>query len=87
MAKTYTEHKLTDPMLQRLSKICKGKPAGGISLGALEQRNLIERTIDCATHGVRCGIEDDCGCGGARLTWLATPAGTRALAQARAEGW
>lgn len=40
MSKTYTEHKLTDPMLQRLSKICKGKRCGGISMLALEARGL-----------------------------------------------
>ncbi len=39
---TYTEHKLTDAMLQRLSKTCHGRRAGGMSMVALEARGLIK---------------------------------------------
>lgn len=38
-AKTYTEHKLTDPMLERLSSASK---PGGMSMRALFARGLVE---------------------------------------------
>lgn len=42
MTTTYTDFKLTDAMLQRLSKICNGRPAGGMSTRALRDRGLVE---------------------------------------------
>ncbi len=46
---TYTEHKLTDAMLQRLSKINHGRNAGGMSTVALQSRGLIEAAPRHAT--------------------------------------
>lgn len=48
----YTQHKLTDAMLKRLSAICNGRQVGGMSCLALETRGLIHREVRCwhATH-------------------------------------
>ncbi len=74
----YTEHKLTDAMLQRLSKITKGRPCGGNSIGALESRGLVRVTGDSwQDHHDRYT--------GAHVE--ATELGIQALARARAEGW
>lgn len=71
---TYTEHKLTDAQLRRLSVIvnnAKGARAGMAAI-ALERKGLIGYS-EIAVQGRRL-IE-------------ATDAGIAALAQARAEGW
>lgn len=69
---TYTKRKLTDPMLQRLSAIVKGrKHKHGNSLYALEARGLIQHDL-FAPPGFK---------------FSATPEGRRALADARREGW
>jgi hypothetical protein len=72
MAKTYTEHKLTDAMLQRLSKLSRGRQCGGVSTFALESRGLL---FD-QNAGVRYAPE-----------WMVTEAGRNALIKARREGW
>ena len=68
---TYTDHKLTDAMLQHLSATLNGRQVGGISMQALKARGLIARYA--GTDGV--------------TIWLATPLGNQALADARAQGW
>ena len=70
----YTQHKLTDAMLRRLSKTKNGKNPGGISTNALERRGLVKTTHINVTQG---------------KTWTAeiTDAGREALDQARREGW
>jgi hypothetical protein len=68
---TYTEHKLTDAMLRRLSAIAGGRYAGGNSVGALESRGLVF----------------DAAAGFARAEFVITDAGRLALANARKEGW
>lgn len=39
--RTYTEHKLTDAMLQHLSATANGRQVGGMSMRALDDRDLI----------------------------------------------
>lgn len=72
-SKTYTQHKLTDPMLQRLSEASKpgGTFRGGVSMVSLEERGLVR--VGALYHSQRRKV--------------ATEAGRQALAQARAEGW
>ena len=69
---TYTEHKLTDAMLRRLSKCCHDRPVGGSTMCALEARGLV-------VHGPDYPI--------GRLWWVPTDAGREALLRARVEGW
>ena len=74
--KTYTEHKLTDAQLRRLSVICndaKGARAG-MARVALERKGLVTE------------IKQE----GTPYNWtktVATDAGRAALTQARREGW
>lgn len=73
----YTHHKLTGPMLKRLSQLANGHPHGhGTSLDALERRGLaLERAQDDPKHG------------GYQHSHMITAEGLRALEQARREGW
>lgn len=68
---TYTEHKLTDAMLQHLSATAKGRQVGGMSMRALEARGLVY--LHVSHYGQR--------------KHLATDAGREALLRARVEGW
>jgi len=74
--KTYTQHKLTDAMLRRLSKTKNGKSPGGTSTDALERRGLVKTS--------RATVKSE-----QTRTWRTeiTDAGREALAQARLEGW
>jgi len=71
MPSKYTQHKLSDAMLQRLSRASKGKRVGGISVPALVDRGLLF----------------DAEAGERRASYQITDAGRDALAQARREGW
>jgi len=74
---TYTEHKLTDAQLIRLSQIVNDRPNGfGVALQALERKGLVVRKTDYAPrkYGKSCFYEP-------------TAAGTKALFIARLEGW
>lgn len=78
--RTWTEHKLTDAQLRRLSAICKpdgGGPKHGMARLALERKGLV--------------IAVDHGSGFLpvykRWQYVATDAGRKALEQARREGW
>ncbi len=71
MARTYTDHKLTDSMLKRLSTIVHGRPhLHGNALAALERRALVEQIGVKYQH-----------------SYKATAAGKEALCAARREGW
>jgi len=77
---TYTEHKLTDAMLRRLSPIVNGRKHNhGLALRALVYRELVS-----------CG-EPRLNSFGEHSWWVgpytATDAGREALLRARVEGW
>jgi hypothetical protein len=75
-APTYTQHRLSDPALRRLSAICKGRKHGhGMALLGLENKGLVEARplIDGSKPGT--------------VRYVATEAGRQALGQARREGW
>lgn len=73
MARTYTQHKLTDHQLQRLSAVVNGRePRYGMAFVALVNKGLIAEWFD-----------DDMG----RNVHEACDEGREALAQARKEGW
>ncbi len=72
MAKTYTKHKLTDAMLRHLSATHHGRQVGGMSMRALESRDLIFQATISDAPGLR---------------WYTTMAGRLALINARKEGW
>ncbi len=75
--KTFTSHKLTDPMLRRLSQIVNGRHSHyGVSLSALLRRSLVVEKTDFGDR--RKPISSH---------YLATEAGVAALKQARREGW
>lgn len=63
--------KLTESMLEHLAATCSGRQVGGMSMRALESRELIYRYTN--KYG--------------RWKWLPTVAGQLAMRTARAEGW
>ena len=73
----YTQHRLTDTMLQRLSAACKdgGTYRGGNSMYALQRRGLVRIPTDSYHPAYR------------PLPTVATDAGHEALKLARQEGW
>lgn len=82
---TYTHHGLTDPMLQRLSAMCAGRPHNhGGSLRALETRKLVRPIYH--NHIVSPGKPWAYPVKRVHH-WEPTEAGRAALTQARKEGW
>lgn len=75
MSRTYTEHKLTDAQLRRLSAVVNQTPGAakhGVAGAALKRKGLVTDVADFAF-----GCNDR----------IATDAGRAALEQARQEGW
>jgi hypothetical protein len=75
--RTYTEYKLTNHQLERLSPIVKGRPhKHGMALRALENKKLVT-----STKVLRFMSRNY------NYAYKATEAGIKALADARKEGW
>lgn len=80
MSITYTEHKLTDAQLTRLSQICNRKPNHcGVALISLENKGLVVELSEPQVFVTSRWPN--------QRTHRPTDAGRTALEQARAAGW